>query len=480
METMRFFCSVSSAAARVMPFLLCALLVSPAWTEPDTSAMFTPNEPALLLPQVLGPADVVVVDINNDGYNDVVSVAGRQTGNPTPGYALHLWDQARGELVGAWFRPTGSSPTDVAVASLNGDRIPDVIATAYNGSQLSILLGSRGGVPSEQYFVPTQSGPFKVDVRDIDGDGDTEVVCLSRFNVFDSGYTIYEVDNTQPPYLVETASLTESAYWRDIAFADLDGDGTASDLLVLVRGTTGPYLVHHDLATGGQEEIPLDETGIGTAIVVGDLNHDSIDETVITLLNSSLEPVPGTAVLMTSDGANLVKSATFTTGTMPASATLKDINDDGYADLLIANTGAGVAGTDGRIAPDGVTDTVTIALSKGDGTFFTPYELEVGDIVPSAVGVGDLTGNGRADLIVAQSSEDILHVYYNQFPSRTELPLDLVRDGKVDPVDLFRFASQWGTSGRTGGDLDSSGFVEADDMVRWSDIWQSQKELTAD
>ena len=477
---MKLSCVDSAPALGVRWFtmLLCVVLAHPIWAQPDTSSMFEANNPDMLLTQVLGPTDIVVTDINNDGHADIISVAGRQTGNPTSGFALHLWDRHQGAYVGAFFRPTESRPSDLTEASLNGDRIPDVIATAQDGNQLSVLLGSRGGVPKEQHFVPSQKGPHRIAARDIDQDGDTEVVCLSRPDLLTSALTLYDVTPLAAPYLIEIASEVQSAVWQDVSFGDLDGDGLAFDLLVLASGSEGPSLIHHNLATDVRIELPLNEAGIGTAVLTGDLDHDSSDEVIVTLLNSSLDPVPGTAVVMRNSEAGLVKSSTIEVGAMPAGAMLAYLNDDGILDLLTANAGAGVAGAGGRVEPDGVTDTVTIAISRGDASFFTPFNLEVGDIVPSAVGAGDVNGNGRVDLVVARSSEDILHVFYNQFPSRAELPLDLVRDGTVDPFDLFRFAAQWRTDGQTGGDLDGSGVLDKGDLSLWSDLWQSQKSLT--
>src|SRR5207302_7897674 len=48
----------------------------------------------------------------------------------------------------------------------------------------------------------------------------------------------------------------------------------------------------------------------------------------------------------------------------------------------------------------GPSDTVSVALGKGDGTFLAPQTFDVG-INPNSVAVGDFNGDGTPDLAVA-------------------------------------------------------------------------------
>ncbi len=71
-----------------------------------------------------------------------------------------------------------------------------------------------------------------------------------------------------------------------------------------------------------------------------------------------------------------------------------DFNEDGKADLVLANYGSAVTGK----------GTVTVALSNGDGTFTTAGSTTVGSgHFVSFVSVGDLDGDGHLDLATASS-----------------------------------------------------------------------------
>ena len=70
--------------------------------------------------------------------------------------------------------------------------------------------------------------------------------------------------------------------------------------------------------------------------------------------------------------------------------TTADVNGDGKADLITANYGS---------------DTVSVLLGNGDGTFGAQTTFAVGN-GPWAVTTADVNGDGRADLITANRCSD--------------------------------------------------------------------------
>ena len=450
-------------------FLSCGLL---GWTDAVPDVLFTPDEPDLTLWMGAGPVAAAIADINDDGYNDVIGIAQSQVDGKT-GVSQGIWLQMGrqdGTFYGPLPRVTGAGPTDIAVGNFNGDKFPDIIATAVDDDRLSILFGFRAN-PSRQVFVPDVPASYKIDTRDIDGDGLTEVAVVSQVNFIQSELRVFDVvPGASPPLTLSAMSAVDARLW-DVAFADLDGDGLAQDLLALQSDhINGNVIVYEDLLSGGSTTHPVSLSGQGTSLAVGDIDHDSQDEIVVAAAAYTYEPIAGGVAILGNTADGIVESVTYSVGSAPTQVLLTDINTDGHLDIVTADYGGGV------IPPDGESDTVSILLGRGDGTFLDAYSLSIGDIAPLGLAVGDLNGDTRPDLVIPESVDINFHFFYSVFPSRAELILDMHRDGGVDAYDLFEMASEWGATSFTGNDLDASGQVDAWDMRYFITNYEAERE----
>src|SRR5262249_44143790 len=72
-------------------------------------------------------------------------------------------------------------------------------------------------------------------------------------------------------------------------------------------------------------------------------------------------------------------------GSKPTSVAVADLNGDGSPDLVVANSGS---------------DTVSVLLGKGDGTFQDAHNYAAG-LQPTAVKVADFNADGIPDVVVA-------------------------------------------------------------------------------
>src|SRR5262249_43903355 len=81
-------------------------------------------------------------------------------------------------------------------------------------------------------------------------------------------------------------------------------------------------------------------------------------------------------------------SRAYDVGSDPVSIAVRDFNQDGLADLAVANSSSG---------------SVSVLLGNGDGSFQDPRALAVGRD-PRGVAAEDFNGDGVADLAVAHQA----------------------------------------------------------------------------
>jgi ankyrin repeat protein len=126
-----------------------------------------------------------------------------------------------------------------------------------------------------------------------------------------------------------------------------------------------------------------------TSVATGDFNNDGYADLAIANLDS------GTVSILTGKGDGSFNSpSTIPVGSRPTSVAVGDFNGDQVLDLAVANGGDG---------------TVTILTGNGDGTFRTSATFSVGNR-PVSIAVRDLNGDGILDLAVANSTDSTVSV----------------------------------------------------------------------
>ncbi len=123
-------------------------------------------------------------------------------------------------------------------------------------------------------------------------------------------------------------------------------------------------------------------------------------------------------------------------GPDPRSIAVGDMNGDGKSDIIVANNG------DQKISEFG---SIGILFGNGDGTFRKAVQVNVGPVYPTWLGVADLNGDGKLDVVLQSSGT--LTVYLGKGNGKfktgaTYTSLTLVRladfnnDGKLDLAEL--------------------------------------------
>ncbi len=219
------------------------------------------------------PFSVVAADLNGDGrpdllvadfHSDSVSVLLNTT---APGAATATFAPTQTVSTGI-----GTYPSSAAVADLNGDGRPDIIAADYGSGSVSVLLNTTApGSTTPSFGAPqifaTGNGPSVVAVADLNGDGRPDIVAANEYDG-----TVSVLLNTTAPGATTFSFAAQQTYTNgsaansepnSIALADLNGNGlpdiiTANYFTASVSVLMNtPAIIGSDTATGTIDSAPV-------------------------------------------------------------------------------------------------------------------------------------------------------------------------------------------------------------------------------
>lgn len=371
---------------------------------------------------------------------------------------------------------TGTGPTQTAIADFDGDGKPDLAVTDDYADSISIYQNiSQAGALGASSFGPrivlpastADYSPYLVTAGDVDGDGKLDLVASDIV-----GNTVSVFRNQASPGSLSSNSFAPFVTFavgagpRAVALQDLDGDGRPE--IVTANYESGNVSILRNLSQPGQInsssfaahlDLPVGSGAHGVAVV--DLDGDQwADIVTVNAASDSLSLLRNLGTGQINPGA-FSSAVTFGGPTYPHLVQAADLDADGRPDLLVTSylgqtltvyrnqavpgvlTGGsfvalpsfGLAGrghtvASGDLNGDGYPD-VAVDTELSDSVGLFQNQKGGGVLASNLLGgrvdlgagwnawgnsIGDLDGDGRPDVIVANTYENTISIYQNLQP----------------------------------------------------------------
>ncbi len=341
---------------------------------------------------------------------------------------------------------TAPAPFALAVADVNSDRIPDVVAIHRAYPTASIHLGASDGTLGEARTVVLDEPALAFTAGDIDGDGDVELVFAHGADGPQGVLRTVSVD--QDGRIRDEARNTLHRHPIAVAAGNTRGD-QKRELVVFHYGWKGQSIV-----TPGRQSLGgtyRRETAIASTTTHGAL-ADLIGDSHLEALSVSLQGYvskPGLLVVYSDMGYDeFMPQAIIEVPQAPHRVLTHDVDGDGRSDVLVFISVASMLERFPELRLPARLDSLDPTLS-GDPSIMQIYGLNEGELelrteVPMeglSFVVEDLTGDGTPDLAAVRGR---LHVLRDPFTPRSSPSLadgvrslfafDVDGDGVEEPV----------------------------------------------
>ncbi len=335
----------------------------------------------------------------------------------------------------------GPDPVSIAVADVNADGAPDLIAANEAGSTLSVLTNNGSGAFALSATLTVGTSPACVIAADINGDGKVDLISANS-----DANTLSVLTNNGSGAFILASSPAVGLSPRSVAAADINGDGKLDLISANANANTLSVLTNN--GSGGFVTAATITVGTGPyCVLASDVNDDGKPDLVSANIDNN------TLSVLTNNGTGAFVLAATIPVTSPREVIGVDINQDGHVDLVTANQSA---------------STLSVLTNNGRGAFVLSTTVAAGPNIRSVISA-DINSDGSLDLICANIGGNTLSVLTNNgrggfflagtLPSGSAVGLavaDLNRDGGPDLVSGHLFASALSVFFNTPRSLDSA------------------------
>ncbi len=297
--------------------------------------------------------------------------------------------------------PLGATYQNISVTDLSAG------LTAYSAKPFTVTY--ENGVLSYQPQVVFDNGPvpYSVAVGDLNGDGKPDLAVANA-----DGNTVSIFRNTATPggstaaTFANRVDIATGTWPTSVAIGDLDGDGKP-DLAVTVR-TSNVLSVYRNISTSGSLTLESFAAGVDFATGTAPLT--------VAIADLDIDGKPDLAIINQTNNTLSIIRNTTTSGSITAAS---------FAPKVDFSTGSNPYGIAiGDLDGDGKPD---IAVANVSGSAVSIYrnttisgsitttsftnKIDIAAESPRAVAIADIDGDGKSDLIVSNVQVHTLSIY---------------------------------------------------------------------
>lgn len=371
---------------------------------------------------------IAIGDVNDDGRNDVVVTTSNYY-DPENDQRIHVFHQSlSGELsepvkylVGEY--GTYSQITSVDIGDLNNDGRADVAVCSMNAESpqdnfVGVFLQNDQGAlgPMIRYLTPNSQ---RLKIGDVNNDGLPDIVSIGCNTTSIDVFLQNRQGSLSAPVVYGVMHGCDS----QVELGDINDDGLPD--IVIINGifSGGPNLAVMSQKKDGTFAPPVyydyrGEQGTG-GVAVGDINGDGLNDIVVTFFG-----MPFIGTFLQTDSNTFGTPINYPSFVLPLAVKIRDINGDGLNDVIVLNEAHG--GSD-----------LQIYLQAPNGFLFPflTHQIPFEDFNPQGMAVGDINGDGAADIVSADANYGLSIVYNDLQADPIVLSLNILKglygDGTV-------------------------------------------------
>jgi hypothetical protein len=343
---------------------------------------------------------VVAADVDGNGRKEAVVVTGFYFDDAND-YSLFVHDFSPGASAPSVTRiRTGNEYADseaAAAGDLDGDGTDDVVVATAGG--VKVFLGSPTGLSTTPVVTPTAGAVSDVLVAELTGDGHPDVlVSVKGPSGGEAILLAGQGDGTLAPGQLLGVPRTANPV---LAAGDVTGDGHDDVVLLWDTARQVEVLTDSSFTSGGARgawdtwsNTQLTGTAWPDSVAAGDVSGDGRVDVVVTAGGN----VPGSQLIVVQTGADGRAELQYTLGSkdIPEPVAVADTDGDHLGDVVTAHGGWNSVGVYRQKAAGGLAD---------EQLFTAPYASHYEH---RGLAVGDVTGDGRADVLLADYNHGLV------------------------------------------------------------------------